>query len=177
MNHLPYKDWLLSDTPLSPEQAEALQEHLRNCETCQQFEPAWIDVHALIKKAQAVDPLPGFADRWQKRFEVHRLSKQRRLAWYIVAIIGVMAITLIAIFGAQLSELLNSPGNLILLWVSRLTGVLSIYWAFENMLNGIAAQLPSFTWLMLIFGIGVTSFLSVAWLATYRKLTLVRRIV
>lgn len=175
MNHLPYKEWLLSEVPISAEQAKALQDHLRTCETCRQLEPAWGDVQALIKKAPAIDPLPGFTDRWHKRLEEHRLRKQRRLAWYIVAGVGALALVLFVIFGAQLQELLSSPGNLILLWVSRVTGVLSLYWAFENLLNGLTAQIPAFSWLMLVFGIGLLSFLSVAWLATYRKLTLVRR--
>jgi len=175
MNHLPYKEWLLSGATLPAEQEAALQDHLRSCETCRQLEPAWGDVQALIKKALAIDPLPGFTGRWQKRLEQHRLHKQRRMAWFIVAAIGALALVLSLIFGAHLLDLLSSPGNLILLWVSRVTGVLSIYWAFENILNGLANQIPAFSWLMVVFGIGLLSFLSVAWLATYRKLTLARR--
>jgi hypothetical protein len=168
MNHLPYKEWLLAEAPLSAEQDDALQEHLRACETCRQIEPAWMDVKALIQKTPAAEPLPGFSGRWQIRLEQHRLSKQRRLAWMLVGIIGGMAAVLIALFGV--------PGNLLLLWVSRLTGVLSIYWSIENFFNGLAVYLPSITWLFMIFGMGVASFLSVLWLATLRKLTLVRRL-
>lgn len=176
MNHLPYKEWLLSEATLPAEQAEALQDHLRICETCRQVEPAWGDVQALLKKAPAIDPLPGFTDRWQKRLEEHRIRKQRRMAWYIVAAIGALAVGLSVIFGAHLLELLSSPGNLVLLWVSRITGVLSIYWAFENIFNGLANHIPAISWLMVVLGIGLLSFLSVAWLATYRKLTIARRI-
>ena len=176
MNHLPYREWLLSEANLSAEQASDLQDHLRDCEACRQLEAAWGDVHVLMKKAPVVEPSADFIERWHKRLEQHRLHKQRRMAWYIVAVVAAVAAILIAIFGAQLQNILSSPGNLILLWVSRLTEVLSIYWAFENIFSGVAAQVPSFSWLLLVFGIGLASFLSVAWLATYRKLTLVRRL-
>ncbi len=176
MNHLPYKEWLLAEATLSDEQEKALQEHIRTCEACRQLEPAWADVQMLFQKTPAAEPLPGFTERWQTRLEKHALGKQRRLAWIIVGIIGGIAAVLIALFGVQIIEMLNAPGNLLLLWVSRLTGVLSIYWSIENFFNGLAANLPSITWLFMIFGIGMVSFLSVLWLATLRKLTLVRRL-
>jgi hypothetical protein len=176
MNHLPYKEWLLAEASLSDEQEKALQEHLRTCEACRQLEPAWTDVHALFQKTPAAEPLPGFSGRWQTRLEKHTLSKQRRLAWIIVGIIGGIAAVLIALFGVQLIEILSAPGNLLLLWISRLTGVLSIYWSIENFFNGLAVTLPSITWLFMILGMGMASFLSVLWLATLRKLTLVRRL-
>lgn len=172
MNHLPYKGWLLAEATLSDEQEKALQEHLRTCEACRQLESAWTDVNALFQKTPAAAPLPGFTERWQSRLEKHSLGRQRKLAWIIVGIIGGIAAVLIALFGLQIIEMVNAPGNLLLLWVSRLTGVLSIYWGIENFFNSIAAHIPPAPWLFMIFGMGMVSFLSVLWLAAYRKLTL-----
>jgi hypothetical protein len=176
MNHLPYKEWLLSEERLSNEQAQALKEHLRQCETCRQIEPAWTDVQVLFHKAPAAEPLFGFSGRWQSRLEKHKLRKQRRLAWIIMGGFSGIAAILLILFGSQLWEMVNAPGNIILLWVSRLTGILSIYWAIQNFFNGLAVYIPSIPWLFMIFGIGMVSFLSVLWLAAYRKLTLVRRL-
>jgi hypothetical protein len=172
MNHLPYKEWMLSEAPLSAEQDDALQEHLRTCEACRQIEPAWMDVKALIQKTPAAEPLPGFSGRWQIRLEQHRQSKQRLLAWIILGIIVGIALVLSALFGLQLLQILDSPGNLILLVVSRLTDILNIYWSLGGLFNSVSAYIPSVPWLLMIFGMGMLSFLSVLWLATYRKLTL-----
>ena len=177
MNHLPYKDWLLAEEPLPAEQSEDLQDHLRTCEPCRQIESAWTDVNALIQKTPAVDPLSGFAMRWQTRLVAHRLKKQRQLAWIIVGLCSGIAVTLAALFGTQLLEILQSPGHLILVWISRVSGILSIYWGIQNMVSTIAAQVPSISWLVVIFGIGFVSFLSVLWLAAYRQLTFMRRVV
>lgn len=177
MNHLPYKEWLLSEASLSDEQHKALQEHLSSCETCRQIEPAWTDVQALFKKIPSAEPVPGFSLRWHTRLEEHRLRKQRKLAWFIVSIIAGIAAVLITLIGLQFFEIINSPGNLILLWISRLTGMLSIYWVIENFFNSLSVYIPSISWLLMIFGVGIISFMSVLWLATYRKLTHVRRLV
>lgn len=176
MNHLPYKEWLLSEAPLSAEQDDALQEHMRTCEACRQIEPAWMEVKALIQKTPAVEPCPGFSARWQIRLEQHRLSKQRRLAWIILGIIAGIALVLSALFGLQVLQILEAPANLILLVVSRVTDILSIYWSLGGLFNSLSAYIPSVPWLLMIFGVGMLSFLSVLWLATYRKLTLGRRL-
>jgi len=177
MNHLPYKEWLLSEASLSDEQNNALQEHLCSCETCRQIEPAWADVQVLFKKIPSAEPLTGFTLRWQTQLEKHRLKKQRKLAWLILSIIAGIAAVLITLLGLHFIEAVNSPGNLILLWISRLTGMLSIYLMLENFLHSLSMYIPSISWLLMIFGIGIISFMSVLWLATYRKLTVVRRLI
>ncbi len=177
MNHLPYKEWLLSEGSLSDEQNNALQEHLRSCESCRQIEPAWANVQVLFKKIHSVEPLPGFTMRWQTQLEKHRQTKQRKLAWLILSIIAGIAAVLITLLGLHFIEVANSPGNLILLWISRFTGVLSIYLMLENFFHSLSVYIPSISWLVMIFGIGVISFMSVIWLATYRKLTVRRRFV
>ena len=175
MNHLPFKDWLLSEDPLTSEQVEALQGHLRSCDTCRRLESAWTDVNAIFEKAPLAEPIPGFTSRWQDRLALHHLRKQRKLAWIIVGIFTGITIILLTLFGAQLLEVIQSPGNLILVSISRLTGILSLYWAIESIFNTLTSHMPSISWLVFIFGIGFISFLSVLWLAAYRKLTLSRR--
>ena len=177
MNHLPYKDWMLSEEPLTTEQSRALQEHLRTCDSCQQIEPAWTDVNALFRKAALPEPASGFTDRWQERLAAHKLQKQRRVAWLIVGAVGLIALLLFVLFSAQVLEIFHAPGNLLLVWISRLTGVLSLYWSLENLFSIITAQVPTVSLLLLPFGIGFISFLSVSWLAAYRKLTFARRYV
>jgi len=176
MNHTPYKDWLLSDDLLSAEQTKALQEHLRTCEVCQQLEPAWSDVHTLIQKTPLVQPIPGFTDRWQFRLIAHKMQKQRHLAWMLWGVCAGIALILLGIFSTQILEILDSPGSLILVWVSRLTGVLSLYWAAQNMLGAIVEYIPAITWFGMVLGIGMVSFLSVSWLAMVRRLTIARRL-
>jgi hypothetical protein len=176
MNHLPYKDWLLAEEPLTFDQTQALQDHLRICEACRQIGPAWFDVRALFLKTHRAEPAPGFNERWQTQLAAHKLQKQRRLAWIILGIIAGLSLFLAILFGTELLEVLNSPGSLVLVWVSRITEVLSIYWLLHNLLGVLMEFIPSSPWIGLILGVGMVSFMSVAWLATYRKLTLPRRL-
>jgi hypothetical protein len=177
MNHQPFKDWLLSEERLEAEQAQALQQHLRECADCRQIESAWADAHALIQRAPDAAPVPGFTTRWQARLAARRLQEQRRQAWAAIAVTGGVAFLLLVLFGTQVLNLLSSPAQWLLLWVSRLTSLLSLYGVIQELFYALGQVTPAVPLIGLFFAVGFVSFLSVLWLATYRQLTTARRII
>ena len=177
MNHQPFKDWLLSEERLEAEQAQALQQHLRDCADCRQIESAWSNAHALIQRAPAVAPAPGFTERWQSRLAAQRLQAQRSQAWVAIAVTTGVAFVLLVLFGTQVLDLLGSPAQLVLAWAARLTGLLSLYGILQEVFYALGQLTPVVPFIGLFFAVGFISFLSVLWLATYRQLTTTRRFV
>ncbi|MBN2147091.1 MAG: zf-HC2 domain-containing protein [Anaerolineales bacterium] len=176
MNHQPFRSWLLSEEPLPPEQAQALQEHLQSCEACRQIDHAWNDVHALFQHLPDAVPAPGFTERWQQRMVENQLHKQQQQAWAATAFTAFIAFMLILAFGAQIVEMLRSPTQLALLWIARLSGLLHLFEQAQAFLVVLCKAAPVVPLTGMIFSTGIICFLCVSWLATYRQLTISRRI-
>jgi anti-sigma factor RsiW len=98
MNHQPFEDWLLSDEPLPPEQARALQDHLQDCETCPPLSEAWQAVRIELETAPQAAPAPGFSQRWQAHLEEKRLQERRRRIWLAggAGLVGLVCLVLLA---------------------------------------------------------------------------------
>jgi anti-sigma factor RsiW len=99
MNHQPFEDWLLSDEPLTPEQARALQDHLRDCETCPPLAEAWQVVQDEIEAAPHASPAPGFSQRWQAHLKEKRIQERHRRIWLAggAGLVGLVGLILLAI--------------------------------------------------------------------------------
>jgi hypothetical protein len=68
MNHLPFKDWLSTDEPLSPDQSLALRSHLKECDDCQHMENALTDIHPFPDPAiTSTLAFPCWKGRWPRR--------------------------------------------------------------------------------------------------------------
>ena len=51
MKHHVFEDWLFNQDPLSPQEQEALREHLSECESCRTLSAAWHNVEVKLKEA------------------------------------------------------------------------------------------------------------------------------
>ena len=90
MNHQPFEDWLLSKEALTQEQEAELHQHLQDCLACTNLATAWQAVEHEIKQAPQAAPAPRFNERWQARLAEKRTQKQRRLAWWMSAALGIL---------------------------------------------------------------------------------------
>jgi hypothetical protein len=178
MNHTRYEDWLieLSEAPLEPEQAAALEAHLRECENCSSLAESWGQVERTLRKAGQVAPAPGFGGRWQARLAQDRQRQHRRQT---VLVIGAGALALL-IFTVLLGTLawpwLRSPGLLLWAWVYQVVGIYLIAATTGEvllpMVGSLFAAVPLLVW---VFIFGLASMLSVLWVVSYRMLTNPRR--
>ena len=174
LTHQPFNEWLLADEPLTMEQAQQLQEHLRACDKFRKQQLAWMGVQHLMRAAGQVPPTPGFAFRWQVRFAARRLQRQRRFAWWFFLVMASLAFILLGLLGWQVLTALTMPEQ-ILTWLwsiyTSLTTGLENVWFLAGTIIRIFPPLPL---LGLVFFTGVVTMMSVLWVVVYRRLTMRR---
>jgi hypothetical protein len=176
MNHQPFRDWLLSDEQLSSSEKQALQDHLGSCESCSQILSAWKEVEMEIKRVAPVAPVAGFTERWQANLETYQARRQLLGGWFTITAISVIVTALFGIMAWQVWSMLQSPDAFLVVWLNRLVSVLSLYYVAENFFGSSMRYLPLYTILGMVLLVGTISFMSVLWLAAYRKLSLARRV-
>jgi hypothetical protein len=176
MNHQHFRDWLLSEEKLSADQIQQMQEHLQSCESCSQTEVAWLEVESAFRKVSRVQPAPGFTNRWQTHLAEYKVHKQKRTGWVTIGFIVVIIISLLGLLITQLWSLLQAPGPYLAEWFTRIFNLVAIYLTLQDMFRSVSGTVPLYIGGM-FFLVGIVSFMSVLWLATYRKLSLARRIV
>jgi hypothetical protein len=176
-NHLPFREWIRSGDPLTPEQNQSLQEHLRSCPECSQIQAALLEVQSLFQSSGMVAPAIGFADRWQQRLVFHRIKQQRQKAWVLFFVASFMAVLILSLISGRFLLILTSPtvilSSAVYLWtytLIALEGIREIGWQLVRLL-------PPISLLGFTFFLGFISLMSVLWLVTYRQLTAVRRVV
>ncbi len=177
MNHRPFRDWLLSKEELSVDQAQQLREHIQSCELCNEIETAWSEVESALQKTPPVEPKPGFVNRWQSHLEAYQSRKQRRKGWISICSIIFIVISLIVVLVTQVWALIQAPGPYLVAWFGRMINLLTIFYTVQDMVSPITWNAPVYTFIGMFFLVGIASFMSVLWLATYRKLSLARRLI
>jgi hypothetical protein len=174
LTHQPFNEWLLADEPLTVEQAQQLQDHLRACEKCRKQQLAWMGVQHLMRATGQLSPAPGFAFRWQVRFATRRLERQRRIAWWFFLVMSSLALILLSLLGWQVLTALAEPGQIQTgLWqfFSSLTTRLEHLWYLAGTILRIFPPVPV---VGLMFFTGLVTMLSVLWVVVYRQLTMRR---
>jgi uncharacterized membrane protein len=177
MNHQPFRDWLLSEEDLSAEQTQALQKHLATCESCTQFKSSVKELDGLFRNSPQVGPKAGFSQRWQSHLIENQVLQQRRRGWFTIAITAVIALVLLAVSITQVWQLIQAPGPYVQVWLDRLISVVSLYFLVDNVIGSISWSTPFFTFIAMFFMLGMVSFMSVLWLAAYKKFSLARRVI
>ena len=177
MDHMPIRDWLSSDEPLSPEQSVTLRRHLQKCDDCQHLENALTDVQRLFQSPPQANPAPGFSIRWKERLTERQLKRQHRIAWVAIGAIAMITVVLFFILGTQVWSIVQSPEQLFLVWVSRLVIMLGFLYQAKDFFTGLLNIAPSIpvSLLVISFAIGITSFFTAIWLVTYKQLIVIRR--
>jgi len=177
MNHQPFRDWLLSDEKLSPDQTQALQEHLESCTSCDELATAWSEVESSLQHAPLLIPAPGFTTRWQAHLDGYLLHKQKQRVGISIGITVIFILSLLIILISQLWSFVQSPEQYLAIWFNSLVSLVSIYYALVEKIPSFSEFTPVYTLVGLFFLAGIVSFMSVLWLATYRKVSMVRRMI
>jgi hypothetical protein len=177
LNHQPFRDWLFSEEPLDAQDTLLLQEHLRTCEECQRQRQAWNGALHFIQNTREVSPAEGFLNRWQERLTAQRLRRQHKLAWVFFGAAAGLALITLTILGWQVFEALRAPQNLLLFLFLRVASFITIVDSISDYLSIFRALLPSLPVVGLVLFVGFISMISVLWLATYKRLSAVRRII
>lgn len=175
MNHQPFRDWLLSTEELTPEQKRGVHEHLKACETCRQLHVAWKEVDAVFHQSPLAAPMPGFSTRFQARLQEYQEKQQVRRVWLSIGISFILVVSSLVIMVSQLWSFVQSPSQYLAMWFDSLISLISIYFALVGKIHLSSTYLPIYTFIGLFFLVGLISFMSVLWLATYKKLTMARR--
>ena len=177
MNHQPFRNWLLSEEALSPEQTQSLNEHLASCDTCRQIESSWKEVEVAFKKSPQLMPRPGFTQRWQARFTEQEAHWQSRSGWLSIAATALVAVSICGYIATQVWAIIRAPGPYIAAWLDRLTAVFIDYFILQNLFRTNISINPTYVVIGSFFLFGMICFLSVFWLTLYQKFNLARRIV
>ena len=176
MNHQPFEIWLLSDEPLSTDEAQSLQAHLQECEQCRELQTAWKGVGLLFDEVPPMGPAPGFVNRWQTHLEISRqadrLMRQRWQSWILLIAIGNAAAFTLLLTGLLISNTYDSVLEYLLSWVYRgvatLTLLDGIQGVFFTLFRSIPAALPVGVWAILG---AVLSLTVLIWIFSIAKLT------
>jgi multidrug efflux pump subunit AcrB len=175
MNHQPFRGWLFSEDELTNEQARALDEHLDGCEACRQLESSWKEVEAVIDRSNLLPPNPGFIGRWQIRLVEQQAHQQKLRGWYMIGAAALVSISVLVLILVQLWSMIQSPDVYLVALFDRLMGLISIFFAIRNMVASIYLPGPIYTMIGVVMLFGMISFMSVLWLASYRKIRMARR--
>ncbi len=170
LTHQPFNDWMLAGEPLSVDQTQELQDHLRTCETCRQRQQAWNGVQHLFHSSGNVGPAPGFAFRWQVRMVAFRLERQRRIAWVFFVIMASLALLLLGLMAWQLMSALPGPQQLLaagMLALARFGGLVKLA---NQVLANLRSFVSPFSFAGLVFFTGFVSLISVLWLVAFQQL-------
>jgi hypothetical protein len=181
MNHKLLEEWLftyLESDDLEAEQSAQLQDHLRDCQTCQNLARSWREVDRHLLGAKLIAPRAGFTDRWQERFERDRqlMQKRQSMAALVFALGGAAVL-----FGSLILLLwpwIGMPEVFVWSWIYRLSTFVVYVEPANNLisilLQSFSGRISPFWWILLA---GLLSELAVLWLVSYRWLTNPRRVI
>ena len=177
MNHQYFVDLIFKDPQdLSAEQALSLQEHMDGCEHCEALAFSYRHLESAISDSGVIAPAPGFAARWEARYEAERSRIHR---FQIVAMLAVVGGTLVLLFSTLLFLIwpyLRSPNILLWTWVYQLFAFYSYLDIVRDIVSSLLSSsnraIPLIAW---VFSLGIISELAVLWVVSYRLLTNPRR--
>ena len=84
MDHQPFENWLFSEGDLEPQEKKALNEHLKDCSTCDSLTQAWNAIESEIHASPVLAPPAGFSSRWRERLYEKRIQQQRKIVWWSI---------------------------------------------------------------------------------------------
>jgi anti-sigma factor RsiW len=177
MNHKPAIDWLFAEDELSQTQSKVLQEHLAECDSCQDLAESYRQVVFALKRTEQVEPEAGFASRWQARLQASRAKAHRRQIMVTLAFVSGGILVLIGFLVFITWPWLRSPNLLfwtwIYQWITLFTYANSLREVVVPAVWEITDLMPLAAW---VFGFGLLSEMAVLWVVSYRLLTNPRRI-
>src|SRR5512133_830291 len=150
MNHRPFEDWLLNDTPVTLEQKRELDKHVRDCAYC----AALLETGMALRTVKKASPQAGFTARFEARLAARKAAERRRR--YLGSILftaGGFAL-LIWLGSPYLLSFFSAPAtwiSAIVNWIIFLiTTALALGQAGSVVLKVIPDFISPFAWMILI---------------------------
>lgn len=150
MKHQPFEEWLLNETPITPEQKRELDLHVRSCAHCS----ALLETGMILHSVRMVAPAEGFTARFRARLAERKLAERRRRIWGAVLFpIGGLSF-LLWLAGPSILKFLSSPE----MWVATLvewgiftiTTLQALSQAGSVLLRVLPGFVPPFAWMIII---------------------------
>jgi len=178
MNHKPAIDWLFEDpVELSQAQANVLQDHLADCESCQELAESYRQLTTVLKKSEQLGPEAGFASRWQVKLQASRAKAHRRQVMAALAFVSGGTLVLIGLLVFIAWPWLRSPDLLLWTWIYQMITLFTYANALREVVVPaiweLADLMPLAAW---VFGFDLLSEMAVLWVVSYRLLTNPRRV-
>jgi hypothetical protein len=168
MDHRPFEDWLLENQPLTPDQKHQLNTHLRACSSC----TALVEVNLALKSVRVAAPQAGFTSRFQVRLAARKHALQRRNFWgFVVLTLSVLGL-LTWVSWPVLKDLVQSPVNLLVSWISSLVSFWASFQAIFRagmvLFKVAPGFVPAYIWAVVLFAAGAWS---LVWVFSLMKFT------
>ena len=150
MNHSPFEDWLLNETPVTLDQQRELEIHLRSCSYCS----ALAETGKMLHATKMMAPAAGFTIRFQARLAERKLVERRRRLWgSLVFTLGGVAL-LVWILSPYVLSFAASPAA----WLSSAVGwlvflgttIVALLEAGSVIMSVIPKFFPPFVWMVVI---------------------------
>lgn len=150
MKHQPFEEWLLNETPLTPEQKRELDLHARSCAYCS----ALMETGVVLRSVKMVAPAGGFTPRFQARLVERKLADHHRRLWgAALFLIGGLSF-LLWLAGPSIFRFLASPEAWIAGFVEWgiffITTLQAMTQAGEVLLHVIPGFVPPFAWMIVV---------------------------
>ena len=150
MNHQPFEEWLLNDTPLTPGQQRDLNLHLKICTECASL----AETGLVLRSVKMVAPAAGFTNRFQARLAERKLEERRRKLFGAFLFVTCGLGFLLWLAGPVLLRFLFSPD----VWVVTVvewgiflaTTLNAMLQAGEVLLHVVPGFVPPFVWMILV---------------------------
>lgn len=150
MNHRPFEDWLLNETPITPEQKRELDMHVRTCAYCS----ALVETGMALKTVKKAAPQAGFTARFEARLAARKAVEQRRRYWGSILFTAGGLLLLIWLGSPYLLSFFSAPAawiSVVVDWVIFIVTTLqAIGQAGPVIVDIVPAFLSPFAWMILI---------------------------
>jgi hypothetical protein len=160
MDHQPFEEWIFEQKERTMEENMKLNQHLLECDQCEDLQSAWGQVESILLQAPMVAPAPGFSQRFATRMVINkeRILKKQAIKTLIAIVLVSLLITLIM---AAILFHTYTTGELIVGAVSTFTGLVQAFIRLRVMVAQFFQNIPTivilFGWLMLfIWGMILT---------------------
>lgn len=175
MKHQPFDNWLLFDERLTPDQSQDLDQHLQDCGHCRGLQQSLEGVANFFRDSSEIEPISGFADRWQIRLKQEQLgvvaARHRWQSWITLILIANGVSLLGVLLGMTFFNTFDSLTELFTVSVYRLTSLLTVINIFQNLLAIVIRTIPGLLspsgWAILA---GIVSAGSLIWILSLARL-------
>jgi len=153
MDHQPFEEWIFEQKERTKEDSTKLNQHLLDCDQCNDLQSAWGQVETLLFQTPMAAPARGFSQRFAARMEMNKEVLHKKQAIKTLVGVGLILIIITFILGA-IFFLTYSTGELIVGAASTFTGIVHAFINLRAMVFQFFSNLPPiaiiFGWIILI---------------------------